>query len=326
MRRVRLPEDDRFLKDCGIQWWYWTGHLEAADGRRFGYEIVFWAFKKWGWFRNILAHQSLTELQAGRFLFDSWTRSFQLPSAHPEGALFAMSSDPACHVRARGGNGRDHLESWHEGFRLELDLLASKPPVVRYDGCAHPYVFGGYSWYYSRERMATTGTLRLGAEDLAVTGSSWFDRQYGELLPAISQGWDWFSIQLHDGSELMVFLFHGRHHPAETFGSLTGPEGRTRDLGPDDLRVSALDEWVSPNTGIRYPSHWRIRVPAMGLDLDVMAAVADQELHARHEFWPGPEYWEGACHVRDAAGQPVGDAYVELNGYSPLYLGTVDLD
>lgn len=325
IRRVRLPDDDRFLSDCGIQWWYWTGHLESEEGRPFGYEVVFWAFKKWGWFRNILAHQSLTDVQDDRFHFSSWTRSFQLPRTHPERGLFDLSSDPGEHVLAWGGDGQDRLISRHQAFELDLTLCSEKAPVAHYDGCAHPYVFGGYTWYYSRTRMPTTGTLRLGGETLPVTGLSWFDRQYGELLPAIDKGWDWFSIALADKREIMLFRFRESLHAQETFGTLVRVDGHIRQLLPDDFMVAPIDEWQSHHTALRYPSGWRVSIPSEGLILVVDPMVKDQELHARHEFWPGPEYWEGACVVLDADGNPLGKAYVELNGYGTRYLGTLDL-
>ena len=44
-------------------------------------------------------------------------------------------------------------------------------------------------------------------------------------------------------------------------------------------------------------------------------ALKDQELRAKHLFWIGPEYWEGACFVYDKNENEIGKAYIELNGF-----------
>jgi predicted secreted hydrolase len=321
--RVTLPEHDAFLPWAGVQWWYWTGHLESEDGRRFGFETVFFAFRKWGWFQAILAHHALTDVAAGRFCYGEHTRLFQLPRRRPAG--FLLVADEAHSLVVEGGGGRDRIISDLGDYRLDLELEATAAPVILYEGSAHAYACGGYTFYYGRQRLRTRGTLTVGRRGptLAVRGESWFDRQYGELLPVIREGWKWFAIQLADGRDLMVFQFHQPWHADESFASLT-ESGRTRILGPQQCKAFPTDEWQSPHTGACYPSGWRVKAPEASLDLLVEPCLKDQELRARHSFWPGPQYWEGACTVSRPDGSPAGRAYVELSGYLPGLFGTVD--
>ena len=324
--RVTLPDHDGFVPECGVQWWYWTGHFATDSGRRFGFEVVFFVFKKWGGFLATLCHQALTDIDGGRFHYDEFTRPFQLPLATP--GRFDFTSDNAAAVVASGGGGRDHLRSRLGGMQLDVRLVAQTPPTVHYEGCAHPYAAGGYTLYYSRKRMKLEGTLALtpGGPQERVVGEAWFDRQYGELLPAIELGWQWFALHLNDGRDLMVFQFPGAHHAAETFASLTDAKGRNRVLTPDDFLCHSTGEWPSPHTGTRYPSGWQIHIPSENLHLQVAPQLLDQELHAEHQYWAGPEYWEGACEVKDMQGRALGVGYVELDGYSKQLFGKLDTD
>jgi len=321
-----LPDHDGFVPECGVQWWYWTGHFRTESGRRFGFEVVYFVFRKWGGFLATLCHQALTDVDGARFAFDSFTLPFQVPEATP--GRFEFTSDPSAAVVASGGGGHDHLRSRLQGMQLDVHLAEVRPPTLHYEGGLHPYAAGGYTLYYSRKRMKLEGTLQLspGAVPEPVEGLAWFDRQYGELLPAIELGWQWFALHLHDGRDLMVFLFPGVHHAGETFASLSDAQGRNRILTPDDFLCHSTGEWPSPHTGTRYPSGWEIHIPSEHLDLQVTPQVIDQELHADHQYWPGPEYWEGACAVADMQGQEVGLGYVELDGYSRELFGKLDTD
>lgn len=324
--RVTLPEHDGFVPQCGVQWWYWTAHFQTDAGRRYGCEVVFFAFKKWGGFVATLCHQALTDIDGKRFSYDQHTRPFQLPRRTP--GRFDLTSDESGAVVARGGDGRDHLRSRLGGTQLDLQLTATRAPTVHYEGNAHPYLAGGYTLYYARERMELVGTLTPtpSARPQAVRGTAWFDRQYGELLPAIAVGWQWFAMNLLDGVDLMVFLFPGRHHASESFASMSDAQGRQRVLTPDDFVCHPTGEWASPHTGIRYPSGWQVHVPSEHLHLQVTPQLLDQELHGYHEYWPGPEYWEGACEITHLDGRPAGSGYVELDGYGRSLFGRLDTD
>lgn len=304
---VSLPANDAFLPTEQVQWWYWTGHLETEDGQRFGFEVVFFTFDAFLFMRDQLVQAAITDVNGNRFEFKEFVE-FHLPDKTPNG--FKLSSGADNSVTATGGNGTDHLHSAIGDYVLDIDLQSTKPPALHYGGGAHPYIFGGYTYYYSRTHMATTGTLSIAGKSYKVTGTSWFDRQYGELFQAINQGWQWFAIELADNRQVMLFDFNGDNATVEKSGSITDAEGRTTNLAAHQFDVTILGHWTSPATGCVYPSGWTVTIE--NETFTVQPGVQDQELRGQHSFWVGPVYWEGACTV---SGATSGKAYVELNGY-----------
>ena len=298
---LMLPSADAVQPDHPAQWWYWSGQLRADSGRRYGFQTAFFAAEAvrgllWGQ----MAHWALVDLDAGEFA--SGSRIWLGAPERIEGR-FALES-PRGGVSAFGGGGRDRLRL--RLGELELDLRASGGPVVEhYEGRAHDYAFGGYSYYYSRPRMAGVGLIRRGATRESVRGEVWFDRQFGELSSALSEGWQWLSIHLEDGEQLMLFSFNRER--SERIAAITDAQGRTRWLGPDEVRLEPIERWTSPRSGIEYPCAWRLRTDAHQLEL--RAALREQEMNGA--AWLGPVYWEGACEV---SGSHRGVAYVELLG------------
>lgn len=308
---VDLPRDDAFLPQEDVQWWYWTGHLETDEGRKFGFEVVFFTFDSFLVFKDQLVQGAITDVQDNSFHFKEYVRTFSLPDRTEN--FFYLKSDKTSKITAEGGNGHDMLHSEIDGYTLDLKLDETKKPTVHYDGGPHPYRFGGFTYYYSRESMQTKGTLTVGGKTYNVHGTSWFDRQYGELYQAISKGWQWFAIELKDNRQLMLYDIKGNENHLERYASVTDAKGKTENLGPDEFTVDILGEWKSPDTGCTYPSGWKVGVG--NEEWIVQPMVKDQELQAEHHFWVGPKYWEGACTVSSPGGAMVGKAYVELNGY-----------
>ncbi|WP_150046303.1 MULTISPECIES: lipocalin family protein [Methylomonas] len=304
---VELPADDAFLPQEQVQWWYWTGHLHTEDGRRFGFEIVFFAFDSFVIMRDQLVQAAITDVAGQTFSFEEFLE-FHLPDRTKNG--FNLSSGIGNKVTAVGGGGHDRLHAEIGDYVLDLQLDTDLPAAMHYGGDAHPYRFGGYTYYYSRPRMATKGSLSIKGQTFSVTGNSWFDRQYGELYQAINQGWQWFALELDDNRQIMLFDFQGNDASVEKSGSITDAEGRTVTLAAHEFEVTVLGEWTSPNTGCTYPSGWALEV--RGEKFTVQPLLKDQELHAKHTLWIGPVYWEGACSVD---GAQTGSAYVELNGF-----------
>jgi predicted secreted hydrolase len=166
-------------------------------------------------------------------------------------------------------------------------------------------------------RLRTTGTLVTGGETLAVEGLSWMDHEFGsDELQANQAGWDWFSIQLDDRRELMLYALRQKDGSItpQSSGSLIERDGRVTHLQLGDFATVATGTWKSPHTGGTYPSGWRVRVPRAGVDVALVPILADQELA---NTAGGVSYWEGAVDVLDpATRKPLGVGYVELTGYA----------
>lgn len=314
---VTLPAHDAYLPEQQVQWWYWTGHLYTEEGRHFGFEVVFFAFDNFSIFRDQLAQVAVTDVAEDSFAFDGFIR-FYPPKRTKD--CFNLSTGSGKKITAVGGNGVDKLHGEAGKYVFDLDLKSTKPVVMHYGGNAHPYCFGGFTYYYSRPHMETSGTLTIDGKPLKVSGVTWFDRQYGELQPAMFKGWQWFTIELDDNRQYMLFDFLGDVEEAavEKAGSFTDAQGQTRSLTANDFQVKVLGHWKSPHTDADYPSGWKVTVG--GQTFTVQPLVKDQELRdidGDGKPWVGV-YWEGACSVSGAIN---GKAYVELNGFtSPIQM------
>ena len=203
------------------------------------------------------------------------------------------------------------------GYAIDLALESTKPAVL-HDGDGYiAYGDGTASYYYSRTRLAVTGTLTVDGERQAVTGEAWMDHQWGDFETFEEGGWDWFALQFDDQTELMLYLIRdetGRVVLVD--GSLVAADGTLTILDRDDFTLRETASWTSPHTGVTYPAGWTITLPAEDLVVDLTPTLADQELDTTATT--GVIYWEGEVLV-DArrAGQPLtGLGYVELTGYA----------
>jgi len=179
------------------------------------------------------------------------------------------------------------------------------------------YGNGTGSYYYSRTRMEVTGSLLVDGEARPVTGEAWMDHQWGNFSTFSVGGWDWFSVQLDDGSDLMLYLVKdAAGNPTIVDGSLIAADGSLTVLEPSDFVVTATAEWTSARSGATYPAAWTVTVPAADLELRLEPTVPDQELEttATTEVI----YWEGEVTVVGTrGGDPIaGLGYVELTGYA----------
>ncbi|HOX42564.1 MAG TPA: lipocalin family protein [Myxococcota bacterium] len=301
---VRLPADAA-PHDDSMEWWYYTGHLFAGQ-RRFGFELTIFQVDV-GADLSYIGHAALTDLERGEHVYaqDIITRAELYPR-------FDLAVGPWS-MRAEGQT--DRLEFGLERYALSLELVPEKPPAIHGGDGLIDMGSDKTSFYYSKTRLRAAGSLSLDGQALAVSGQAWMDHQWGDFDVFGSDGWDWFSLQLEDGWELMLFLLHFTDgHVDITGGTLVSPEGCAREF--TDFEIQATGEWVSPHTGAVYPHGWTLSVPDEGLELVITPALADQEVDSRATTLN--VYWEGAVDVagthRGAATAGLG--YVELAGYS----------
>jgi predicted secreted hydrolase len=213
------------------------------------------------------------------------------------------------------GNGFDiSARDVSQGMGFRIETKALKPVVFQ-----GPNGFsrksdepGAASQYYSLTRLETSGEVEIGGERFRVTGESWMDKEFSSSHLAENQvGWDWFSLQLDDGRELMLYRMRRADGSVDfANGTLVDVAGEPEYLAMDDFTVDVLEHWTSPETGARYPSRWRVRMRTEELELEVRALADDQENRSR--LPGGVYYWEGAVEV---SGSASGRGFVELAGY-----------
>jgi predicted secreted hydrolase len=220
------------------------------------------------------------------------------------------------------GDGTDHLLEAHDpSMAIRFRLTPLKPPVVNgVNGISQKAEGEGYaSHYYSITRMRTRGKMTVNGKTLTVEGISWMDHEFGtNQLQSYQVGWDWFSIQMENNTELMLYVIRQRNGRPDPYssGTLIYPDGTSRHVRLDEFDIQVLETWKSQKTRGRYPARWRIRVPRWNIDLTVTPTVADQELTTREST--RVTYWEGSVRVVGTyEGKSIsGVGYVELTGYA----------
>lgn len=327
-RPFRFPEDHAAHPDYRHEWWYFTGNLRDAGGRPFGYQLTLFRFalappgperpSRWATRQLYLGQLAVTDVAGGRFLTRQRAARGALGLAGSRARPFAVWVEDWRIDGSAGGADvwPVRLRAEEAGVGLELTLTPRKPRLLQGEAGlsrkgAEP---GNASYYYSRTRLATAGTLLLDGVRITVSGLSWMDREWGSAaLGDGAVGWDWFALQLEDGRELMVYHLRRADGSAAPFsaGVWVAADGSAEPLTREQIVIEPLAQWTSPRGGVRYPARWRVRVPASGIDLEVTPLLADQE-------WLSPvRYWEGAVAVSGrVADRPVrGSGYVELTGY-----------
>ncbi|CAA9535295.1 MAG: AttH component of AttEFGH ABC transport system [uncultured Thermomicrobiales bacterium] len=307
---VEFPRDDG-PHDAAIEWWYYTGHLFTADGSRFGFEQVVFKGQSTG-LTGYASHVAITDAAAERFSYDQKL----VGEAGVSTAAVGFDLNVGGWLM-RGANGDDRLRADVGDYAYALALTAEKPATLHDGDGFIDYGNGQGSYYYSRTRMAVDGTLVVAGQSLAVTGEAWMDHQWGDFDTFAEGGWDWFSVQLDDGTDLMLYLINAPDGtPVILDGSLVDRDGSLTILDGPDFSVEPTTNWTSPETGVTYPSGWEIALPDEDLALTLTPTVADQELDTTRTT--GVIYWEGEVTVEGVrAGEPVGGlGYVELTGYA----------
>ena len=350
-REFVFPDDHGVHPGFKTEWWYYTGNLFTEEGRQFGYQFTIFrnqlspSGEDFARINQKESAQMNLELNSAN---DSEWSTNQLYLAH-----FAISDvskrDHVFNERySRGTAGlagasvdpyRIWLEDWEitrvtdlkatderfpvrikaemsDGTALEVVLNPQKPLVLQgeegYDKKGGED--GNASYYISFTRMQTEGLLKKDGESLVVSGLSWMDHEWStSALDSGQTGWDWFSIQLSNGYELMYYQIRNADPELapQTTGSLIAPNGQKRDLGQGEVQLEVLEYWTSPHTGARYPLQWTLGIPSEELKVDVATVFDDQEMTV------SVQYYEGALHVsgtfRDEAID--GNGYIEMTGY-----------
>jgi predicted secreted hydrolase len=330
-RLFSFPEDHGPHPRYRNEWWYLTGNVDGDKGERFGFELTVFRFSlrpeaeraesnasEWTTSQAYIGHFAITDVDgeqfhvAQRFARDSlglagarsrpfrvWLEDWFIEESPMD------TSTSSWHVRAAG-----------DDIAIDLSLVPLKGPVLNgIDGLSQKSSeHGNASYYYSISRLQTAGTLRVDGNEYEVSGLSWLDREWGSsALSKEQQGWDWFALQLSDGSDLMFYHLRRNDGSQDSYsaGTWIGADGQTHHLRRDDVVIDIRDHWDSPHGG-RYPAAWRIEVLPLELHLNIDPVLESQELSAT------VRYWEGAV---DVIGQRAGAAisgrgYVELTGYA----------
>ena len=314
-REYAFPRDHGAHPELALEWWYWTGHLRAATGAEYGFQLTFFRLKD-----IHLAHFAWSDVSARRFTFEEKTH-LALPgiAGAKNERLDVFNEDWS----AREENGVQKLRTRTREGLLSLSLTPAKPPAL-HGGKGISRKGPGpdeYSNYVSITRLSATGVLEKNGKTESLAGTVWFDHEWGPGgLPSGVAGWDWFALQLDDGSEVMLYRMRRADGSASPFSAGTyvpasGKE-KPRQIAWTDVRLTPKSQWVSPASKAVYPATWDLAIASLGLEVSITPLLADQEL--RTAASTNVTYWEGACRVTGRQrGRPIGGrAYVEMTGYA----------
>jgi predicted secreted hydrolase len=323
-----FPQDFGAHEDYQTEWWYYTGNLETADGRPFGFQLTFFrqALAPTGQPVDAQSHWRGNQVYSAHFtISDIANEAFYPYERFSRGVVgLAGAESPPYQVwledwsAAETEPGTVQLQAQTADVGLHLTVQQTRPPVLQGDrGLSVKGVEpGNASYYYSLVQQPTTGTITVHDQTFQVKGVTWKDHEYStsSLSPG-TVGWDWFSVQLDDGAALMLYLLrHEDGTPEQTSaGMFIAADGQQTPLAPQDWSVKVLNTWKSPTSGATYPAKWLITIPTLQLSLQGQALMPNQELNTSTA-----RYWEGAVAFQgDRNDQPLmAKGYVELTGYA----------
>ena len=324
--RYEFPRDHASHPDFKIEWWYYTGNVKTADGRRFGYHVTFFRVgvdhtpanpSRWAIRDLFMTHVAVSDAKGQRYRFvEKLSRGGPGLAGAKTDTYYTWNDDWSAGLE--GGKHRIKASSAKAGVDLTLD--EGKPPAINgINGINQKGAReGNASHYYSLTRMPTRGTLTIDGERFEVSGDSWMDHEFStSFLEPEQRGWDWFSIQLSDGRELMLYRMRradGSHDP-QSSGTLVERDGKTTHLRNEDFALTPGRSTFKSRNGAVYHTDWTVSVPKHGIALTVTTPLADQELSLIDST--GIAYWEGMIDVAGKIGTtPVtGAGYLEMTGY-----------
>ncbi|ART53687.1 carotenoid 1,2-hydratase [Acidovorax carolinensis] len=344
-RALNFPRDHGSHPDLHTEWWYLTGHAQAA-GRLWGFQVTFFRSRvdttqglqsAFAAKQLLFAHAALTDVKGQRLHHD------QRIARAGFGVAQASEADTAVRLRdwslaraalpsnnsSAGSRYTARVEG--EGFGLDLQCDTAQPPLLqgRQGLSRKGPETSQASYYYSQPQLAVSGAIVLNGRRMGIEGDTtnsnpfanraWLDHEWSDaLMHPEAVGWDWIGMNLHDGSALTAFRLRRADGSALWAGGSFRPAGRPTQVFADNtVAFVAQRHWTSPSSGARYPVQWRVETPAG--QFGVQALVDNQELDSSGST--GAIYWEGLSELRNGAGAVIGRGYLEMTGYKkPLRL------
>ena len=327
--QFEFPRDHGSHDDYRTEWWYYTGHLETERGRRYGFEVTFFrvgiaspgtaAATNWDLQHLALAHFAVTDIGGRKFrYYEKLNRVSPFTAQAATGRLNVFNEGWRA---TTAPDGAWRLTASEGGDAIDLVLRTAKPPAIHGENGVSVKALGAgnASHYYSMTRLAATGTISVGGRKAEkCSGLAWMDHEFGSsMLRENQQGWDWFSLQLDNDTELMLYQIRRDDGTPDvtSSGSIVTAAGDVIHLRRDQMRITPVARWRSPRSGATYPMGWRLVVPSLRVELTVSPLLEEQELITARSTQV--TYWEGAVDVQGSFGDISvrGSGYVEMTGY-----------
>ncbi|MGE8154555.1 lipocalin-like domain-containing protein [Pseudomonas vancouverensis] len=314
-RVFSFPADHGAHDGFRIEWWYVTANLKDAQGNDYGVQWTLFRSalnalpQSPGWNNQTLwlGHAALTSASvhyaAERYArggvgqagvdaapFKAWIDDWRFSSQ-------ASAADPLADMQLSAGD---------QHFSYQLRLTSTHPLVLQGEqGFSQKSEQGQASYYYSQPFFQASGTLIIDGKVVQVSGPAWLDREWSsQPLTANQSGWDWFSLHLDSGEQVMLYRMRQRQGEPYLTGTWIDAQGRTQVLHGSDFSLTPQD--TRSVAGRRMPVRWAIKIPGKHLDITLEAVNAKAWMDLRIPYWEGP--------VR-LSGSQAGQGYLEMTGY-----------
>ena len=312
-RVFSFPADHGPHDGFRIEWWYVTANLKDDQGREFGAQWTLFrsALKATpevaGWGNQIiwLGHAAVTSStvhhaaeryarggvgQAGVSLepFNAWIDDWRFSS---------QGSEPMAQLQ---------LSARDKDFGYQLRLTSTRPLVLQGDkGFSQKSEQGQASYYYSQPFFQASGTLEIDGKTYQVSGPAWLDREWSsQPLTANQTGWDWFSLHLDSGEQVMLYRMRQKDGAPYLTGTWIDAQGQTQLLHAADISLTPQD--TAKVAGRLMPVRWSIKIPDKHLDITISALNPNAWMALRIPYWEGPV---------QLSGSHGGQGYLEMTGY-----------
>lgn len=317
-----FPKDSGSHPDFQTEWWYYTGNVEDKNKNNYGYQLTFFRRalnsedikrdSKWKTNQIYFAHFTVSDIKNNKFYYaEKYSREGN--------GLSGVNADPfnvwlEDWQAKEDKNGFVNIKADNAPVAIDLKVKSLKPVVLQGNKGLSNKSASNASYYYSLTRLDTQGSFYINNEKFDVKGLSWLDREWStSTLSKDQSGWDWFSIQLDDQRELMVYELRLKNGGIDSYsaGCIIDKNGKLTNLKKDDFKIKVLDYWKSPTTNVNYPAKWKLDLPKYNLSMNVEPFIKNQELNISFA------YWEGA--VKVTGNNVSGKGYVELTGYNEKF-------
>lgn len=313
---INFPADHGSHNDFAIEWWYLTANLQDPQNNHYALQWTLFRFRNrqanppWANDQQFMAHASIHSAD-----YSSFSERFARGGVGNAEVLTAGSS----------GNFYAWLDNWqwqshtpdlfpaklnfilNDGSGAQLSLTRTGDYLLHGDkGYSQKLADDGHaSYYYSQPHIQLSGELTIAGQAAKVTGQGWFDHEWsGQIADDHTQGWDWFSIHLDDGSKLMLFRMRHASKGDYWSGTLLDAHGMQHALNSEQIKASVL-EWKMVKQH-KLPLSWQISLPEFGIELTTQVLKNDQWNNGLFR------YYEGAIVV---SGSHQGRGFMELTGY-----------
>ncbi len=166
---VILPNDEA-PHDSGIEWWYFNGLFTDDLGQEYSYHYVTFQSQEVNSAVPHLLQASLGVHSAERHLIGE---KIILSSLDPD----AVGVDVTIDGWEMLGDGEFYnLKFTLDEYTLDLKTIPTRPPILHQGGLVNLGPAGD-TFYYTRTRLDTTGSININGEQRSITGVSWMDHQ-----------------------------------------------------------------------------------------------------------------------------------------------------